>query len=240
MGKCKKRHFYPMFILREVFITGILYLLIRLAVSFLTGMTGEYQAVVSLGNMTYDQRLLKQVEKIQGLVSFSPVLEIPVELKLDDYTMSTVLLAVDLKELKMEGKAYRDMETGNIPMFLAGKNTLKHLKDPYGHTISKRRLAAFWEKSNKGLQYHIAEDGLENTESSSHENTEKSGSIETDWAECQAAACLSNPSEGIYISLEQGRDLLEGTGLDCRKALLTVRGKEAFEKARAVFADFSE
>lgn len=240
MGKCKKRHFYPMFILGAVFITGILYLLIRLAVSFLTGMTGEYQAVVSLGNMTYDQRLLKQVEKIQGLVSFSPVLEIPVELKLDDYTMSTVLLAVDLKELKMEGKTYRDMETGNIPMLLAGKNTLKHLKDPYGRTISKRRLAAFWEKSNKGLQYHIAEDGLENTESSSHENTKKSGSIETDWAECQAAACLSNPSEGIYISLEQGRDLLEGTGLDCRKALLTVRGKEAFEKARAVFADFSE
>lgn len=240
MGKCKKRHFYPMFILGAVFITGILYLLIRLAVSFLTGMTGEYQAVVSLGNMTYDQRLLKQVEKIQGLVSFSPVLEISVELKLDDYTMSTVLLAVDLKELKMEGKTYRDMETGNIPMLLAGKNTLKHLKDPYGHTISKRRLAAFWEKSNKGLQYHIAEDGLENTESSSHENTEKSGFIETDWAECQAAACLSNPSEGIYISLEQGRDLLEGTGLDCKKALLTVRGKEAFEKARAVFADFSE
>lgn len=240
MGKCKKRHFYPMFILGAVFITGILYLLIRIAVSFPTGMTGEYQAVVSLGNMTYDQRLLKQVEKIQGLDSFSPVLEIPVELKLDDYTMSTVLLAVDLKELKMEGKTYRDMETGNIPMLLAGKNTLKHLKDPYGHTISKRRLAAFWEKSNKGLQYHIAEDGLENTESSSHENTEKSGSIETDWAECQAAACLSNPSEGIYISLEQGRDLLEGTGLDCKKALLTVRGKEAFEKARAVFADFSE
>lgn len=240
MGKCKKRHFYPMFILGAVFITGILYLLIRLAVSFLTGMTGEYQAVVSLGNMTYDQRLLKQVEKIQGLVSFSPVLEISVELKLDDYTMSTVLLAVDLKEFKMEGKTYRDMEIENIPMLLAGKNTLKHLKDPYGHTISKRRLAAFWEKSNKGLQYHIAEDGLENTESSSHENTEKSGSIETDWAECQAAACLSNPSEGIYISLEQGRDLLEGTGLDCRKALLTVRGKEAFEKARAVFADFSE
>lgn len=240
MGKCKKRHFYPMFILGAVFITGILYLLIRIAVSFPTGMTGEYQAVVSLGNMTYDQRLLKQVEKIQGLVSFSPVLEISVELKLDDYTMSTVLLAVDLKELKMEGKTYRDMETGNIPMLLAGKNTLKHLKDPYGHTISKRRLAAFWEKSNKGLQYHIAEDGLENTESSSHENTEKSGFIETDWAECQAAACLSNPSEGIYISLEQGRDLLEGTGLDCRKALLTVRGKEAFEKARAVFADFSE
>jgi len=240
MGKCKKRHFYPMFILGAVFITGILYLLIRLAVSFLTGMTGEYQAVVSLGNMTYDQRLLKQVEKIQGLVSFSPVLEISVELKLDDYTMSTVLLAVDLKEFKMEGKTYRDMEIENIPMLLAGKNTLKHLKDPYGHTISKRRLAAFWEKSNKGLQYHIAEDGLENTESSSHENTEKSGFIETDWAECQAAACLSNPSEGIYISLEQGRDLLEGTGLDCRKALLTVRGKEAFEKARAVFADFSE
>lgn len=240
MGKCKKRHFYPMFILGAVFITGILYLLIRIAVSFPTGMTGEYQAVVSLGNMTYDQRLLKQVEKIQGLVSFSPVLEISVELKLDDYTMSTVLLAVDLKEFKMEGKTYRDMEIENIPMLLAGKNTLKHLKDPYGHTISKRRLAAFWEKSNKGLQYHIAEDGLENTESSSHENTEKSGSIETDWAECQAAACLSNPSEGIYISLEQGRDLLEGTGLDCKKALLTVRGKEAFEKARAVFADFSE
>ncbi len=238
MGKCKKGHFYPMFILGAVFITGILYLVIRLAVPFLTGMTGEYQAVVSLGDMAYNQRLLKQVEKIQGLVSFSPVLEIPVELKLDDYTMSTVLLAVDLKEFKMEGKTYRDMETGNIPMLLAGKNTLKHLKDPYGHTISKRKLAAFWEKSSGELQYHIAEGRLENTESSSLDNAEKWVSTETDWMECQAAACLSNPTEGIYISLEQGKELLAGTALDCRKALLTVKGKEAFEKSQAVFTDF--
>lgn len=238
MGKCKKKHFYPMIICGAFFIAGILYLLIRLAVLFFTGATGEYQAVVSLGNMEYNQRLLKQVEKIQGLVSFSPVLEIPVELKMDDYTMSTVLLAVDLKELKMQGNTYRDIKAENIPMLLAGKNSLKHLKDPYGHTISKRKLAAFWERSSGELQYHIAEERLENTESSSPDNTEKWGSAETDWAECQAAACLSNPTEGIYISLEQGKELLAGTEVDCRKALLTVRGKEAFEKAQAVFTDF--
>ena len=63
------------------FIAGILYLLIRLAVLFFTEAAGGSQAVVSLGNMEYNQKLLKQVEKIQGLVSFSPVLGNPCGIK---------------------------------------------------------------------------------------------------------------------------------------------------------------
>lgn len=240
MENCKKRHFYPMLILGTALLTGSLCLLSRLAIPVFSGAMKEYQAVVSLGNLRYDEKLLEQVKKIQGLVSFSPVLEIPVELKLEDYMANTVLLSVDLEELNMKGNSSENIYIGNTPMLLVGKNALKLLRDPYGHTISKGKLAAFWEKSDRRLQYHLSEDKMGNMENSSQKNTEKTGNIEPDWMECRVMVCLCDPADGIYISLEQGKNLSRRTQEGCTKALLTVRGKEEFKKAQAVFAELSK
>ena len=63
---------------------------------------------------------------------------------------------------------------------------------------------------------------------------------ETGWRECYAAARLTSPSDGIYMDYEQGRRILEGRPVSCNKALLTVQGKENFEKASASFADLEK
>ena len=51
---------------------------------------------------------------------------------------------------------------------------------------------------------------------------------------------LTSPSDGIYMDYEQGRRMLEGRPVSCNKALLTVQGKENFEKASASFADLEK
>ncbi len=240
MKICKKRHFYPMLILGAALMAGSLCLLIRLAAPVLSGSLKEYQTVVSLGSLQYDEKLLEQVKKIQGLVSFSPVLEIPVELKLEEYTMSTVFLAVDLNELKMEGNSSEYIYMGNTPVLLIGKNTLKSLKDLNNHTISKRRLAVFLEKGEGKLQYCLSADGKENEGSDNTRENEIEEYREIVWTECPLAIYLKNPAEGIFVSLEQGKNLWGMRQEDCRKALLTVRGKEEFEKAQAAFANLSK
>lgn len=222
MRICKRRHFYPMLILGASIMAGSLCLLIRLAAPVFSGSIKEYQTVVSLGRLQYDEKLLEQVKKIPGLVSFSPVLEIPVELKLEEYTMSTVCLAVDLNELKMEGDSSEYIYVRNTPVLLIGKNTLESLKDLNNHTISQRRLATFWEKGEGKLQYCLSE------------------ASEAVWTECPSFLCLRSPSEGIYISLEQGKALGGMSQEDGTKALLTVRGKEAFKKAQDIFANLSK
>ena len=63
---------------------------------------------------------------------------------------------------------------------------------------------------------------------------------ETGWRDCCAAARLTSPSDGIYMDYEQGRRILEGRPVSCNKALLTVQGKENFEKASASFADLEK
>ena len=63
---------------------------------------------------------------------------------------------------------------------------------------------------------------------------------ETGWRDCCATARLTSPSDGIYMDYEQGRRILEGRSVSCNKALLTVQGKENFEKASASFADLEK
>ena len=240
MRICKRRHFYPMLILGASIMAGSLCLLFRLAAPVFSDSIKEYQTVVSLGRLQYDEKLLEQVKKIPGLVSFSPVLEIPVELKLEEYTMSTVFLAVDLNELKMEEDSSEYIYVRNTPVLLIGKNTLESLKDLNNHTISKRRLVAFWEKGEGKLQYCLSEAGREKEGSDFEKETEATEYSEGVWTECPAFLCLRSPSEGIYISLEQGKALGGMSQEDGTKALLTVRGKEAFKKAQDIFANLSK
>lgn len=117
----------------------------------------EYQEIVSFGKTVYDQKLLKEVQKIDGLVSFTPVQEIPVELRLGEYTMNTVFQAADLAELHMKGNGPDKIQVGNTPVLLIGKNALSSMTDGNGRRISKKELQKFWEGSEKHLQYRMTD-----------------------------------------------------------------------------------
>lgn len=226
----ESRHFLPMTVLGVCLAAGILYLLVRLAAGAFTE-ERQYQEIVSLGKLPYDAELLKKVEKLEGLVSFTPVLELPVELKLGDYTMNAVLQAVDLSELHMKGKAPKEIALGNTPVLLVGKNVLSGMTDANGRAISRAKLKKFWETSDGRLLYHLTEE--EETQEPAASDT---GDTEIHWMDCYAKARLTFPADGIYIAYDQGRRLVEGSSLNCTKGLLTVQGKENFEKASAAFA----
>lgn len=46
----------------------------------------QYLALVSLGDLTYDDDFLKKAQKIEGIKEIWPVVEIPVTIKIEDYT----------------------------------------------------------------------------------------------------------------------------------------------------------
>lgn len=254
----KRRHFWPLAVTGTVMVAGILYLTVRLA----AGIPAErrvYQEIVSFGKAVYNQELLKEVQKTEGLVSFTPVQEIPVELKLGEYTMNTVFQAADLTELQMQGKGPDKIQVGNTPVLLIGKNVLSSMTDGNGRRISKKELQKFWEGKEKHLQYRRTDqsgtsitrsvsrgeagEAAENstaTEKEAVSGQDSTGQSETEWRDCYAAAKLTSPSDGIYMDYEQGRRMLEGGSFSCGKALLTVQGKENFEKASAAFADLEK
>ena len=100
MSISKRKHFRPLTVTGIAMAAGVLYLAVYLAAG-IPEEQREYQEIVSFGKTVYDQKLLKEVQKIDGLVSFTPVQEIRVELRLGEYTMNTVFQAADLAELHM-------------------------------------------------------------------------------------------------------------------------------------------
>ena len=156
MSISKRKHFRPLTVTGIAMAAGVLYLAVYLAAG-IPEEQREYQEIVSFGKTVYDQKLLKEVQKIEGLVSFTPVQEIPVELRLGEYTMNTVFQAADLEELHMKGNGPDKIQVGNTPVLLIGKNALSSMTDGNGRRISKKELQKFWEGSEKHLQYRMTD-----------------------------------------------------------------------------------
>ena len=83
--------------------TCFLMILISLTLFFFLRLTYEiqkekqqYTILISLGNLSYDQNFLKKASKINGLQEIWPVVEIPVTIKIEDYTKTTVFCGIDL------------------------------------------------------------------------------------------------------------------------------------------------
>ena len=115
--------------------TLIFFLLIRL---FL-GMQEErrtYTALVSLGDLTYDNDFLKSASKIIGIQAVYPVVEIPVTLKIEDYTETTAFYGIDLSAFVQSPD---EDSLGTVPLLLLGKNSLSNMKDSNGHQISQNQ-----------------------------------------------------------------------------------------------------
>ena len=96
----------------------------------------QYTILISLGNLSYDQDFLKKASKINRLQGIWPVVEIPVAIKIEDYTKATVFCGIDLNAFtEISGQD----NLGNTPRLLLGGNSLENMKDSNGHTISKKQ-----------------------------------------------------------------------------------------------------
>lgn len=220
----------------------------------------QYTILLSLGNLTYDEDFLKTASKIKGLQKIYPVVEIPVTIKINDYTKSTVFSAVDLDAFS-PGLTQTDL--GNTPFLLLGKNSLKNMKDSNGHTISEKQQKKYLLLGKDlTISYYISNadsDDLasnsllshsSNISSNINSNTAAASSLSTTasilssetYSPCKVAGILENPISGteneeIYISLSQAVTLCRSVGISpvVTKVLLKIRGKTNLENVKKLF-----
>ena len=231
----------------------IFFLLIRL---FL-GMQEErrtYTALVSLGDLTYDTDFLKSASKITGLQAVYPVVELPVTLKIEDYTETTAFYGINLSAFVQDPD---EDSLGTVPLLLLGKNSLANMKDSNGHQISQKQQQKYLQMGEElsitySLDTDIASDSLtaaasytavssatgstaSNTANASGNNP--SSVAASTWLPCRAAAVLENQDTEIYIPLSQAQALCQTSGMNqsITSVLLKINGKENLENARQLF-----
>ena len=91
----------------------------------------QYSALVSLGDLTYDDDFLKKAQKIEGIKEIWPVVEIPVTIKIEDYTETATFLGIDLNAF---GENPEQNDLGNTPVLLLGSKALQNMKDSNNHS----------------------------------------------------------------------------------------------------------
>lgn len=188
-----------------------------------------YQFIAELGEMEYDSDFLKTAGKIQGIRQVYPVLEIPARLKIEDYTMDVTMLAVDLNILDKTVEIAREVSLGNTPVLLLGKESLTEMRDSNAHIISENQQQKFLEDLDSlKVEYSVASDASDGGEEE-----------EVQWKDCIVAGILSSPSQGVWLSYDQGRALGGDSGeLNIKKALITIQGKENYERVQSYFEAF--
>ncbi|MBS6625428.1 MAG: hypothetical protein KH309_10265 [Ruminococcus sp.] len=174
----------------------------------------QYLALVSLGDLTYDDDFLKKAKKIEGIKEIWPVVEIPVTIKIEDYTETATFLGIDLNAF---GENPEQNDLGNTPVLLLGSKALQNMKD------SNNALAGNTKELSGAADHLVSLTG--------HEENEQ----QTVYLPCKVTAVTEN--EDIYIPLSQAQELCSEMGepLKITKIYLKVNGKMNLEKAKKLF-----
>lgn len=186
-----------------------------------------FQEIVPLGNMKYDEKFLKNAEKIPGIQSVSGVKEIPVSLKIGDYTADVTVNVLDFSGFSIKTESPSPLKLGGTPVFLLGKDSLKGFSDHNGHLLSEK------EQKKLLLQYENLD--ITYSRSSTEDMNQQESGIKK-WYPCKIGAVLESPSEGIYLSMEQEKSLTgDAEIIPISKILLKVKGEKNYNKALGYF-----
>ena len=182
----------------------------------------QYSALISLEGLSYDQDFLKTASKLKGLQEIWPVAEIPVTIKIDDYTKTTVFNGIDLNAFT--GTSALDTDFGNTPLLLLGNKALENMKDSNGHLISKKQQEMYLKLG----------DDLKIT----YSLTEGSKSAPT-YLPCKAASVLPIDEDQIYIPISRARSLCSkaSSDFDITKVFVKINGKSNFENVKHLIGE---
>nr|WP_295278447.1 hypothetical protein [uncultured Blautia sp.] len=182
----------------------------------------QYSALISLEGLSYDQDFLKTASKLKGLQEIWPVAEIPVTIKIDDYTKTTVFNGIDLNAFT--GTSALDTDFGNTPLLLLGNKALENMKDSNGHLISKKQQEIYLKLG----------DDLKIT----YSLTEGSKSAPT-YLPCKAASVLPIDEDQIYIPISRARSLCSkaSSDFDITKVFVKINGKSNFENVKHLIGE---
>ena len=233
--------------------TALLSALVWLGVSLFQSVQSQKkicQGIVPLGKYSYDARFLEQAKALPGLRSITPICEIPVRLRVEDYVMDTVWTGADLTQLQMHVKQAQDTALGKVPALLIGENSLQALTDMTGHAVSEKRRRSILEQYKELTWQYQLIDGIPAADKEAEGNadsvTGKAASPEGraapkdgDWSPCNVAAVLGESEERIYLPYEQACTL-QPSDSDVTQILLCVRGEDNYEQALELIRGASE
>ena len=82
-----------------LFVILLLALILTLLGMLLAGMKEEkrqFTVLLPLGDLAYDEDFLQKAKKIKGIKEIWPVIEVPVVIKIEDYTETTTFSGIDM------------------------------------------------------------------------------------------------------------------------------------------------
>ena len=216
--------------------TCFIFLLLSLASFFLIQLLygikeeqKQYTTMISLGNLQYDSDFLNKASKITGIQEIWPVVEIPVTIKIGDYTKTCTFSGIDFDAFTTDS----GQDTyGNTPVLILGGKALANMKDSNGHTLSQKQQEKYL-KADTDLSIMYSLETADNPEAFTETPTT---SQKTAFLPCKVAAILTEEDQ-IYLPLSQAQALFSKTGTqrNVTKILLKIKGKENLEKARELF-----
>ena len=121
-----------------------------------------FQEQAALNGIVYDEAFLEEAAKLPGIQSVKPVVSLPVQLKVGEYSVETELLGVELTDLHYQAEKASDTALGRTPALLIGKEALFGLVDANGHApesaprpaarrVSGVSITAFFEPAGTDL-----------------------------------------------------------------------------------------
>ena len=197
----------------------------------------QFTVLLPLGDLAYDEDFLQKAKKIKGIKEIWPVIEVPVVIKIEDYTETTTFSGIDMNAF---GKNPTQNELGKMPLLLLGNGSLRDMKDYNNHAISKKQQEKFLEMGENLNIFYSLDEKEKDTSKAMDDLTTLSGNSarepQTSYMPCKAAVVIEGNE--IYIPISQAQDLCREIGepSEISKVYLKINGKNNLENAKKILS----
>ncbi len=209
----KKRNLYKDIVMLAA---GVLCLWLSLrGVDFWLRQQRDYEISIRL-EAGLTEEVVKEIGKIEGVRAFAPFLSCNIRLRLQEYTLETQVLGIDLDSYPLKWKqAQEEITLGNTVVLFVGREAFSSLADDHGNSPGKSEIAQWME------QYQELE--LTLTDDKGRERKANIGGI------------VEEPSTGLYMSGEQMQELYPAFA---RKngGCVKIRGEKNMQKAKEILS----
>lgn len=161
------------------------------------------------------EEVVKQLAKIEGLYQFIPSLTCNVTLRLDEYTLETSLIGVEIEQYPIKWKSVQEeIVLGNSPVLFFGQEAFGSFADDNGNAPGRSKISG-WVENYQDLELVVTDE----------RGRERRGSI---------GGILEQPSSSIYISGNQMQEIYASSRITGGSA--KIQGYRNMQKARELLS----
>lgn len=163
------------------------------------------------------EELVAQIGKMEGVFAFFPCASCKIRLRLDEYSMETSAVGVDLEEFPFQWEALQEEHVlGSTPVLFVGQEVFSAFTDDHGNGAGAGRIAQ-WKENYAGLELVAADE-------SGRERSARIGGI------------LKEPAAGIYMSGTQMQELYASSA-KTTGGCLKIRGERNRDRAKELLGE---